>query len=257
VAVLSQVLSIVLVGLLAGSPVLRGQDSPGAELELEVVSGGERPQLTGSSQTQEISVRIVDTKQRAVAGVAVTFQLPDQNVSGLFPNGGRVLVATTNNLGVASATGIRWDDTAGVVPIRVTAAKGMDHAGIVISQELVQPPVAAAAKKPPAPGTLAPSHASTGAASQPPITKPDVEISTTKAGANAGVPISDAPEVTISKSGSGGSSGKMKWILIGVIAAAAAGVAIAMSSKKSGSTTTASSSTANTIGAPTISIGHP
>lgn len=262
-AVLSRFLSSLLISVLMCGPLIGGQAAPEPLPQLQVISGGDTPQTAGRNQTQDISIRVVDARNLPVAGVTVTFQLPDQGPNGSFPNGERNLVVLTDSQGRASATGIQWGAIAGTVPIRVTAALGTAHAGLIVRQQLVWPteppaptrtPVAATSPAParPMPGVLA-APAGQGRPPAPPLT-PNVEIVSTKSGAIAKVP-DETPAVAISSSSKSG-SGKKKWLLLAVAAGAGAGLTVALLSKKS-SSIAAASSTTSTIGSPSVNVGPP
>ncbi len=267
-AVFSRLLSGLLIFLLVCAPLLAGQTIPEHALQLQVVTGGTTPQFADRKQTHDICVRVVDERNQVVPGVAVTFQLPDQDVNASFSSGKQNLLVSTDSRGLASATGIRWGAVAGIVPIRVTAVAGSSHAGLIIRQELVWPPEPAAialispaaappplATHPPAPGALA-APAVPGTSKALPAAN-NVEIVTARSGAIAKVPESETPAVDISSSGKGGSNSKKKWLLLALAAGAAGGVAVAFLSKKSSTATSASSATTSAIGSPTVNIGPP
>jgi hypothetical protein len=267
VAVFSRLLSGLLIFLLVCAPLLAGHTIPEHALQLQVVTGGTTPQFADHKQTQDICVRVVDERNQVVAGVAVTFQLPDQEVNASFSSGKQNLLVSTDSRGLASATGIRWGAVAGIIPIRVTAVAGSAHAGLIIRQELVWPPEPTAialisptvptplAAHPPAPGALAAPAESGTSKALPAAT--NVEIVTARSGAIAKVPESETPAVDISSSGKGGSTSKKKWLLLALAAGAAGGVAVAFLSKKSSTATSASSATTSAIGSPTVNIGPP
>ena len=79
-------------------------------------------------------VQVEDENRRPVSGAAVVFFLPDQGPSGTFLNGQRSITVTTNAQGRATATGLRSNNTAGQMQIRVTASAGGATASAVINQ---------------------------------------------------------------------------------------------------------------------------
>jgi hypothetical protein len=276
-----QPLSLTLVALLVYAPSASAQ-LPAAspdQIELRIVSGSGAEFQPGSQQKQRLVMQVVNQDERPLAGVAVTFQLPDDGPSGLFGNGQRSIVAFTNDEGEASITGVKWNNTSGPVSIRVTAVKGMAHAGTLLPVRLT-----AASGKPPAPGAEAalqsdspkkgpmPAAAPAGQpqAAQPAAHSPhtaiapsvDIQPGTLPAQSASVAPreASERPAVTISGApqGHSGLSNK-KWLVIAVVAA---GVAVGVTMvllKKSGSSS--SSSTANdnplSIGSPAVSVGQP
>lgn len=81
-------------------------------------------------------VQVADQTGKPVAGAAVTFRLPDEGPTGVFASGLRTEVAVTGADGRAAVWGIQWNRTAGPLQVRVTALKGQNRAGIVVSQYL-------------------------------------------------------------------------------------------------------------------------
>lgn len=241
---LSRILIFFLISQLTWPQSSAGQTVGEPSLKLLLISGGEKPQIVGHRQDGEITVRVMDAQNRGVPGVAVTFQLPDQGVTGSFADGGHSLVAQTDGQGIAAVTGIQWGSIAGMVSIRATAVDGTVHAGIIVRQELASAPA------PAAPGIPAPKRTT------PPPLERNVEIVTARSGAIAQVPDSETPAVSIASTGKGG-RGSKKWLIAVLAAGAAAGVGVALLHKKSSSTTTSSSSDSSTIGSPTINIGPP
>ena|SRR5690242_16132229 len=89
---------------------------------------------------REPIVQVEDENHKPVAGAAVIFFLPNQGPSGVFPNGTRSLTVTTDAQGRAVASGIRPNNVAGQLQIRVTAS----YQGQVASATITQTNVAAA-----------------------------------------------------------------------------------------------------------------
>jgi len=75
-------------------------------------------QRTGS----ELVVRIDDDRNNPVPGAAVTFTLPAQGAGGTFSNGSNTISVVTDNQGVAAVRGLRPNDVAGTLQIRVNAS---------------------------------------------------------------------------------------------------------------------------------------
>jgi len=274
-------LSLALVALLVCAPSASAQLSAASsdQIELRIVSGSGAEFQPGSQQKQRLVMQVVNQDERPLAGVAVTFQLPDDGPSGLFGNGQRSIVAFTNDEGEASITGVKWNNYSGPVSIRVTAVKGMAHAGTLLPVRLT-----AGSGKPPVPNAdrisqsdspkngPVPAAAPAGQtqAAQPTAQSPhtaiapsvDIQPGTLPAQSASAAPreASDRPAVTISGApqGHSGLSGK-KWLLI---AAVTAGVAVGVTMvllKKSGSSSSSSTSSNNplSIGSPTVSVGQP
>lgn len=107
-----------------------------AILNLKVVEGEGMVYAPGSRATRGITVEVTDETGRPVAGVAVSFQLPEDGPSGTFINGGRTEIVTTQADGRAGVWGMRWNKSTGTVSIRVTAAKEGVRAGLVSTQRI-------------------------------------------------------------------------------------------------------------------------
>jgi hypothetical protein len=254
-------LSLTLGALLACAPFLSAQ-LPAAspdQIELRIVIGAGAEFQPGSEQKQRLVIQVVNQDERPLVGVAVTFQLPDDGPSGLFGNGQRSLVAFTNEEGEVSIAGIKWNNTAGPVSIRVTAAKGMAHAGTLLPVRLTagsaKPPATASAQLPQDPAARRGADGNTS-----PPAGSGVQPGTLHTASASAAPqeAGDRPAVTITGASPGhnGLSGK-KWLVIAVVAAgAAAGISMALL-KKSGSSTSSASSNPLSIGSPTVSVGQP
>jgi hypothetical protein len=68
------------------------------------------------------TVLVEDENKTPLTGVAVSFFLPNDGPSGLFPNGSRVLTVFTDDKGMATSRPIRFNPLVGIMPIRVTAS---------------------------------------------------------------------------------------------------------------------------------------
>lgn len=69
-----------------------------------------------------ISVEVDDTNHNPLSGVSVTFFLPNDGPTGLFPNGSRILTVFTDDKGVATSRSIRFSNQVGIMPVRVVAS---------------------------------------------------------------------------------------------------------------------------------------
>jgi hypothetical protein len=83
---------------------------------------------------------ITDDIGRPVPGAAVSFHLPDEGPSGLFPNGLRTEVVTTDAHGRASLRALQWNRRPGRFQIRIIASKEQVRAGTVSFQYIVESP---------------------------------------------------------------------------------------------------------------------
>jgi hypothetical protein len=203
-----------------------------------------------------------------VADAAVVFRLPDSGATGTFPDGSYSVVKYTNINGRAEAPDIQWNATPGPLSIRITAAKGTGHAGLLVDASLVaNAPVALPASS----HALVPAIA-TEYAAEPAASRLDAETAPSKAdaemgaeqvarsgasGADAPLPGSDPPSVSItSASPAGGSHFRMKWVILAAVIAGA-GVGTMMALHSSGGSSANPAASGISFGAPTISIGHP
>jgi hypothetical protein len=67
------------------------------------------------------TVIVEDENKNPLSGVAVSFFLPNDGPSGLFPNGSKVLTVFTDDKGIAMSRTIHFNNLVGIMPIRVTA----------------------------------------------------------------------------------------------------------------------------------------
>ena len=81
----------------------------------------------------------VTEDQKPIQGASVTFMLPDDGPSGVFGNGARMMTIQTDEKGQAVGRGLRPNQTAGRLQIRVTASFRGQSAGAVISQINAEP----------------------------------------------------------------------------------------------------------------------
>jgi hypothetical protein len=101
-----------------------------------VVEGDGVTYALGSRATRGITVEVTDETGRPIDGATVSFRLPEGGPSGAFASGAKTEIATTRSDGRASAWGMQWNRSAGLMEIRITASKGQTRAGIVCSQYL-------------------------------------------------------------------------------------------------------------------------
>jgi len=237
----SSLVSTVLIPLIAVLPI-RAQLPPtqaGSEGTLQV-------RVLESSGSRFL-VEVTDAAAAPVAGAAVAFRLPDSDPIGTFADGSHAAVVYTDTNGRARVDGIHWNRTSGVATVRITAAKGGAHAGLILDQAIstsvVPVPVA---KTVPQPGVLKPVQAKVET----------LPASVARSGAS--VPVaSEPPHVSVTRASPGEAphSSSKKWLVIALLAGAAgAGAAFAMKGK---SASPAASAPSLSIGNPSISIGHP
>ncbi len=246
---LSSFLSVVLIPLIAVLPI-RAQLPPApsgteATLQLRMVE----------SSANKFMVEVTDGAAAPAAGAAVAFRLPDTDPAGTFADGSHATVVYTDINGRAQVVGIQWNRTSGVASVRITAAKGAAHAGLIVEQPIaanvVAVPVAKAVPQPavPQPGVL-----------QPPPAKIVKAEPIAIAHSGASTPVAPAPPPSVSVTNTNASPGETthsnkKWLVV-LLVAGAAGAGAAFAFKGKGAST-APAAPSLSIGNPSISIGHP
>ena len=201
------------------------------------------PSLPNSTALKGYAIQVSDPSGAPVADAAVAMRLPDEGATGHFDGGLRAWVAYTDAAGLARFPVIQWEGSVGVAELRVTAAKGSAHAGLII-QEQVGSEKLASVLIPPAPEAKAPKIALPTAPEisvetpQPnPALADTLPMPTFRNISGATVPLkpdlvataqthasTPEPTVTITNSGTGaGSQGsnRKKWLVIAAIGAAA------------------------------------
>ncbi len=122
------------VAALPGFAVEPGQPVEVAILELKVVEGDGAVHVAGSRSSLPLTVQVTDETGRPVEGATVSFQLPDQDPTGIFASGLSTEVLVTGPEGRASVRKIRWGHLPGPVRVRITAVKGKVRAGTISTQ---------------------------------------------------------------------------------------------------------------------------
>ena len=115
-------------------------------------------------------LQVTNAAGAPVTGAAVALRLPEDGATGRFNNGLRAWVAYSDSAGIVRFPVLQWGETAGVVQIQVTAAKGSSHTGLLIAQRLgsdgaavsvVSVPVYAPASETTTPASVAPTVVAT------------------------------------------------------------------------------------------------
>ena len=189
-----------------------------AILQIQVIEGEGGVHAPGARSARPLVVEITDETGRPVAGAAVSFHLPDDGPGGVFANGLRTDVTTTDERGRTSVRGFQLNRMAGRFEIRIVASKEQARAGTVSYQY------------------IAAANGGGGAARAP----------------DAGGRSSSKAPVTAGKS-----HGIGKWLLIVALAGggAAAGLMAAHPGGQSSAASTSGQTSA--AGALTLSIGTP
>jgi hypothetical protein len=253
---LSSFLSVVLIPLIAVLPI-RAQLPPApsgmeATLQLRIVE----------SSANKFMVEVTDGAAVPAAGAAVAFRLPDSDPAGTFADGSHATVVYTDINGRAQVAGVQWNRTSGTATVRITAAKGSAHAGLIVEQPIAANVVAVPmAKAVPQPAVARPAVARPAVA-QPGVLQPPAKIVKAEpiavAHSGASTPVVPAPPPSVSVTNTNASPGETahsskKWLVILLVAGAAgAGAAFAFKGKGASAAPAAPSLS---IGNPSISIG--
>jgi hypothetical protein len=157
-------LALFLCSITAWQPIWASAEPGPTDVELRVhLVDDPGPAQPHSASAKGYVVQITNAVGAPVVGAAVALRLPEYGATGRFANGLRAWVAYSDAAGIARFPVIQWNDTAGPVPIQVTAAKGSTHSGFIIAQRItadngsisvvsvpIHNPDAAAANPPPA-----------------------------------------------------------------------------------------------------------
>ena len=137
-----ETLSVLLCSLLSLSQTVRAQEAgPPTQLNIVIVEGDGAVNNLRQRVVREPIVRVEDQNHKPVAGVTVSFLLPDNGAGGTFVNGGKLLTVTTDGKGQAIARGFLANKVPGQYAIHVTASAGK----VTATQTIAQSNAAAAA----------------------------------------------------------------------------------------------------------------
>lgn len=109
--------------MLALLPLLASAQS-GGPMRIQVAEGAGAVVPRNSASSGRISVIVTDAANRPIPNATVTFRLPAEGPSGLFPSGLRSESLLTGPKGDAYIRGIRWNETPGRLELRVFASSG-------------------------------------------------------------------------------------------------------------------------------------
>jgi hypothetical protein len=107
--------------LLASQVGLEAQTSPPQRLQITILDGEGALNNIKQQTAREPIVQIEDENHRPIAGVLITFTLPQSGAGGSFANGSAVFQAQTDANGQATATGLTPNHIAGRYQIQVNA----------------------------------------------------------------------------------------------------------------------------------------
>jgi hypothetical protein len=105
-----------------------------AILQIQVIEGEGAVHPPGARSSRPLTVEITDETGKPVPGAAVSFHLPEDGPGGVFVNGLRTEVATTDAQGRASLHGLQVNRISGRFQIRIMVSKEQARAGTVCSQ---------------------------------------------------------------------------------------------------------------------------
>jgi hypothetical protein len=115
-------------------------------LRITIVEGDGAINNIRQRVNREPVVQVEDENRRPIAGAVVVFFLPDQGPSGTFVNGSKTLTVTTDDMGRASARGIRFNNQVGEMQMRVTASyQGLVASAVITQNNIAGPATAGAA----------------------------------------------------------------------------------------------------------------
>jgi len=103
-------------------------------LQILIVEGEGAINNVKQRVNREPIVQVEDENHKPVAGAAIIFFLPNDGPGGAFANGSTTLTTSTNAQGQAVARGIRFNNQAGSMQIRVAAS----FAGLTASALITQ-----------------------------------------------------------------------------------------------------------------------
>jgi hypothetical protein len=127
-------LSFLLIINLTGVPALAQNAAAPMMLNIVIVEGEGAINNVKQRVNREQIVQVEDENHKPIAGAAVVFFLPNQGPGGTFLNGSSSLTTTTDQSGRAVSRGIRYNNQAGMMQIRVSASYGGLTATSVITQ---------------------------------------------------------------------------------------------------------------------------
>ena len=101
-------------------------------LQLQILEGENAVFAASSRALKPVTVRLTNEIGAPVPGVAVSFRLPEEGVTGTFQNGLRTDMVLSGPDGKAVSPNIIWGPLAGPARLRVTAALEEARAGALV-----------------------------------------------------------------------------------------------------------------------------
>jgi hypothetical protein len=136
---------------LTSPPPLAAQDSA-PPFRIMVLEGEGAVNNIHEVVNRAVSVEVDDVNHNPLSGVSVTFFLPNDGPSGLFPNGSRVLTVFTDDKGVATSRSIHFNNSVGLMKIDVVATLFSQNVSHSIMQTNVGSPASVKSSYVPAAG---------------------------------------------------------------------------------------------------------
>lgn len=138
----------------------QNQDSP--PFHVVVVEGEGSINNVRQAVNRGATVMVEDENKNPLSGVAVSFFLPNEGPSGIFPNGSHVLTVFTDEKGVATSRPVHFNNLVGLMRIRVVASLFSQTASAMITQTNVSSAAAVKTGFVPATGVAKVSKPSSG-----------------------------------------------------------------------------------------------
>jgi hypothetical protein len=108
----------------------------GDTLRILVTEGADAVVPRNSASSRRITVKVIGGGDQPIPNATVTFRLPAEGPSGLFPSGLRSESLLTGANGEAYIHGVRWNDTPGRLDVRVIATSGGRRAEAAVPIEI-------------------------------------------------------------------------------------------------------------------------
>lgn len=127
-------LVLLLLANLCPAPVVAQQSQDTPPFRVNVVEGEGSINNIRQTVNRGATVLVEDENKNPLSGVAVSFFLPNEGPSGMFPNGSHVLTVFTDDKGMASSRPVHFNNLVGLMRIRVVASLFSQTASAVITQ---------------------------------------------------------------------------------------------------------------------------
>ena len=111
-----------------------------AILQIQIIDGEGGVYAPGARSSRPLTVEVTDETGRPVPRAAVSFHFPDDGPGGIFANGLRTDVVTTDDRGRATLRAWQLNRLRGRFQIRITASKEQATAGVISFQYIADAP---------------------------------------------------------------------------------------------------------------------